>query len=422
MTIAAAADAPIAPATGQVSSRRLLFWFFPVATAMYALFNGIQQVLLPGQIEAIDPAHKIGNLALIMGVSAVTSVFGLLAGGAVSDRTTGRWGRRTPSLVAGAVASGIAAVLLGLSSSLTAILVLMASLWFALNYFQGALTAILPDRVPLERRGTASSIIALGVPIGVIAGVNIAAHMERPLALAALALFVVAATAGLVLFAPEQPAYAAVVTPGTPREPLARKIAGFFASFSHFDFTLVLLARALMFFSIFSVIAYTYFILQDYVGTANLPRHDVKYAVSLMITIQMVACLLSTALSGWIADRLRRPKLLVGISSLGIAAGFAISAFSATWPAMLLMQTSVGFFFGTYMAIDLALASLVLPDPDNEGRDMALLSAAGNLPQMLTPMFAAAVIAQLGYVALFATGALCALGAGIAVFFVRSVR
>jgi MFS family permease len=298
----------------------------------------------------------------------------------------------------------------------------MAALWFVVNYYQGALTAILPDRIPLEHRGVASSMIALGVPIGVIVGVQLGALVERPLALASLGLLLVLTTAALLFLAPEPPAHAPVAVADTPQPPLLVRFIGFFDGFRSFDFTIAMIARMLIFFSIFSVTAYTYYILQDYVGTKNLPSGDIKFSVSLMITIQMVACLVSTAISGWLVDRWQKPKLFVGISSIGIAVAFAIPMFSPSWPAMLFMQTSVGFFFGAYMAIDLALMSLVLPDPDNEGRDMALLSAAAGLPQILTPMFAAAVIANIGYYALFGAGALSALAAGVLIFLIRSVR
>lgn len=388
---------------------------------MFALFQGLQAILLPRQVELIDAANKVSNLGLVTTASAVTAVLGLLAGGAISDRTRGRWGKRTPSLVAAALASAVLMILLSQAGTIAALMWLCAALWFWANYYQGALTAVIPERIPLEHRGVGSSVLAMGIPFGVIIGVNLAARTPTGLAYEILAFLLVLTTGCLVFFAREAPALTPFSKPGaTPS--LRERARHFFSAFRARDFNLAFVARALMFFSIFCVTGYTYYILQDYVGTAKLPGGDVNTGVSVMITIQMVCCIASTAVSGWVADRWGRPKLLVAISSAGIAAAMMIPLFSATWPAMVVMQALVGLFFGAYMAIDLALMSLVLPDRDTEGRDMALLSVAVSAPQILSPAATAAIIAQLGYPALFGVASVVALAGGIAVMFIRSVR
>lgn len=407
---------------GAVSPRRILFWLLPASTAMFALFNGMQSILLPRQVEMIDASNKIGNLGLVTTISAVTAVAGLLAGGAISDRTTGRWGKRTPSLLFGAAASAVLLLFLSGAASIAALVGLCAALWFCANYYQAALTAILPERIPLAHRGIGSSVLAMGIPLGVILGVNLAARTSQAAAYFALAALVVVTTACLVVFAPEPAAAAPPPSVPLERKRFAARVGRFFHSFRSGDFTLAFAARALMFFSIFCVTGYTYYILQDYVGARNLPGGDVQAGVSVMITIQMVACIASTAVSGWLADRWGRPKLFVAISSLGIAAAMMIPLFEASWPAMIVMQALVGLFFGAYMAVDLALMSLVLPDPEAEGRDMALLAVATSGSQILSPVAAAGLIAQFGYSTLFGFGGAVAIAGGVAVMYIKGVR
>ena len=91
-------------------------------------------------------------------------------------------------------------------------------------------------------------------------------------------------------------------------------------------------------------------------------------------------------------------------------------------PALIIWQASIGLFFGAYLAIDLALMSLVLPDRESEGRDMAILAVATGAPQILSPLVAAGLIAWLGYSSLFLFAAILALIGGIVVFFIKSVR
>ena len=135
----------------------------------------------------------------------------------------------------------------------------------------------------------------------------------------------------------------------------------------------------------------------------------------------MLCCIASIAVSGWMVSRWPRPKLIVGVSSIGIAAAMLFPAFSASWPAMVLLHAGMGLFLGAYLAIDLALMSLVLPDREAEGRDMAILQVATSSSQVLSPVFAATVIATLGYPPLFLLGAATALGAGAVVFCIKSV-
>ena len=409
------------PPPPAVSQRRLLSWLLAAVAAMTAGFQGIQQILMPAQIEVIDAASKVSNLALVTAVSSITAVLGLLAGGVVSDRTFGRWGRRTPSLVFSAIVSAVLMLAMGGTRALGPLLALYAALWFVANYYQGALTAILPDRVPIERRGTGSAVMALGMPLGVVLGVNVAAQAKTQMAYVFLAALFILATAGLVWFAREAPAEPRAGKPAASRT-IPRTVLDFVSSFRTLDFTLAFVGRALMFFSCFSVTGYTYYILQDHIGVAGLHGMSVRQAVSVLISIQMVGCLLSAGVAGWLADRLGRPKLFVWASSIGLAFAFLVPVFSPTWTGMIVLQTCTGLFFGAYLAVDLALMSLVLPNRDAEGRDMAILAVATSGPQILSPLIAGALIATLGYSSLFLFGALMALLAGLVVFFIKSVK
>jgi len=407
------------------SLRRYLLWLLPANVAMCATYQGIQQILIPGQVAAIDPVLKVRSLGLITTIAAITSVIGLVAGGVVSDRTTGRWGRRAPSLAFGAAASAVLMAAMSVAQSLLALAWLFAALWFVASFYQGALTATLIDRVPPERRGLGSSIMASGFPLGILAGVNFAARSPRMVGYAGLATAFVLATAGLLLFAPEPPAPRAARA-GNRRSPALRLFAvgllRFLESFRSRNFTLAFVARALMFFAIFNVTGYTYYILQDHIGAAHLPGHDVQGAVAILISIQMIGCALSTAACGWLVDRWQRPKLFVAVSSIGVAGALFIPVLNPSWAGMVELQLWSGLFFGAYLAVDLALMTLVVPDHASGGRDMAILAVATGAPQILSPALSAAIIGQFGYQAVFLLGTLMALGAGVTIFFVKAIR
>ena len=93
--------------------RWLLGGLLATTTAAFATYNGVAQILIPAQVQQIDPAAKVANLALLASSSTVTALIGLFVGGALSDRTYGRWGRRAPWLVLSAAAAAIFLVILG---------------------------------------------------------------------------------------------------------------------------------------------------------------------------------------------------------------------------------------------------------------------------------------------------------------------
>ena len=407
-------------------NRRLLGLLMPVSAAMIAGFQGIQQILIPAQVELIDAAHKIENLAWLTTISAVTAVLGLLLGGVLSDQTTGRFGRRAPWLVLSGLLSAVLFLVLGGSVTLVAITVAYAALWFTLNFFQGAYTAILPDRIPESARGAASAVIGLGTPVGILIGVNYAARMPQFAAYVGLAVFLLLTTLALVIFAREQPVPKLAPVAAQPRRAwhaaALQHASTLFASFKARDFTLAFLARALMFLGVFTVTGYAFYILQDYLGVNNLPGKSPAIAVSILGSLQVGAWFFSVPLAGWLADKFDCRKIVVGISSLGMVAAMAMPVLFPSWYGMVAFYMLTGVFFGAYMAVDLALMSLVLPDKSAEGRDMAILAVATAGPQFLSPTMAGLIIHYGGYDQLFYFGAFASLAGGLLVFMIRSVR
>ncbi|MET8147076.1 MFS transporter [Actinoplanes sp. NPDC049668] len=413
-------------ADGEPASRprvgRLLALLFPATAAMYALFNGISLVILPAQVEEVDPASKVGNLALLTTLAAVASMVAIPAGGAISDRTRSRYGRRTPWIAAAAVVSAVACILMGLANNLPGLIATTVVLWFAANFYSGAITAILPDRIPQNRRGLASAVIGMGTPVGVVFGVQVASRVGQLAAYAVIAAVLLVTTALLLVGAREGSARdlpAAVRSRGR----LGESFRSFFAAFATRDFRLAFVSRFMLFASYFVVSGYAYYTLQDYIGAGNVPDGDVAAAVSTMLTLSIVVWVVVATLAGWIADRVDRRKLFVGVSALGVAASMTIPLVMPTWTGMLIYSACLGASIGTYFAIDLAVMSLVLPDADSEGRDLGILQVATGLPQLLAGAVAGAVITWGGgYPTLFVFGALCAAASGVLMLRIRSIR
>src|SRR5437660_9393411 len=81
------------------------------------------QILLPNQIASFDTVHKVTLLAAISLAGGIASILGNLLAGALSDRTSSRFGRRRPWIFSGAVLSAAALVLLARAPSIPVVAV-----------------------------------------------------------------------------------------------------------------------------------------------------------------------------------------------------------------------------------------------------------------------------------------------------------
>src|SRR3954467_7254228 len=126
----------------------LLFSLATVFFVLLALYCGVLSVLLPNQIQGIDPANKARNLAIVFAITSVFSTTITPIAGALSDRTRSRFGRRTPWIVLGSVVGGTSLMISSQMQTLWTIIFFWVLAGASLNSMQAALTTIIADRFP----------------------------------------------------------------------------------------------------------------------------------------------------------------------------------------------------------------------------------------------------------------------------------
>lgn len=421
---APADESPAASAAVGAGRQRGLMWaLFGGNAAVFAVYMGVGQILLPTQVGNIDPDHKVTSLGIITGIGAAFATLLQPIGGALSDRTRSRFGRRNPWMLGGAVVALAFLVLMGSAHGLLLLGVGWVLAQGAANLVQAALTAIVPDRVPRERRGTASAMVGAGTTVATVVGGLIASRFVDHLGwgYATLGLVLVAAMAMMLTThdprPDELPASAAAPAPG-----FREAARSFLSALAVPDFRWVFLGRALIILSYFSILGYLLYMLDDHItGVPSGMKH--ADAVVLLSTVSAVVSIVSTVVGGPLSDKLDRRRAFVGISGAGMAVSLLIPLFAPTWGAMLAFSVLNGLFFGVYMAVDTSLVTLVLPSEGDAGRDMAVLNIANAGPQIVSPFVAALVINGLGgYSALYIVAAVLALLGGATVLPIKGVR
>ena len=126
---------------------------------------------------------------------------------------------------------------------------------------------------------------------------------------------------------------------------------------------------------------------------------------------------------GALSDRLGRRRLFVVISSVLQAVSALILAFAPSVGAAMVAAGLLGAGYGTFLAVDQALATQVLPDPHTRGKDLGIMNIALVVPQAVAPLLGAPLVVWLGgFEGLFVLAAVVSLLGAAAVMRVRSVR
>ncbi|MFA3837687.1 MFS transporter [Streptomyces aureus] len=417
--------------------RRLarLYVTLPAANiALYLLWLGVGGFLLPIQVAQITGTNDTSALSTASTTGAVLATIGNPVFGQLSDRTRSRFGRRAPWILLCALLGAVALTAQAHASSIATLGLSWGVVQFIMNGYQAALTAAMPDRVPVARYGTFSALVGLGVPLGTIAAALIIGGVpgtkfgldgviggfggrfagENGYYLIA-AVIVVAALVFVVL-SPDRDAR------DLPREPFSLRefLGGFWVSpRRHPDFGWAFVSRLGVMLGYFIVLTYNLYLLADYI---KVPPQDLLPTVGFLMVVNALCTVAATVLLGPLADRVGRVKPFVFAS--GIVAALALSL-PMLWPTqggMLTYNIVGGLAFGAYMAVDMALITKVLPRAADVGKDMGVINIANAGPQILAPTLAGWIVAAGGYEALFPVAAAVSLVGALGVLRVRGVR
>lgn len=386
-------------------------------TAFWLGLLPVGQILLPTQVAAIDAVNKVSNLAIVTAIGALTALITNPVAGALSDRTTSRLGRRRPWFIIGTVLSAATLALMATASNVAALVVWWALFHIAVNAVLAALTAVIPDQVPVRQRATVSAFVSLSLPLGAVIGAILVTRVIKTTQLSYYVLtgILLVVMSLFVLVVRDKPLPKGVI----PRFSLGTFLAGFWLNpVKYPDFGWAWLTRFLVFLSYSASLGYLLFFLQDAVHYQNPAQGVATFQIIVTGTV-----LVAAIISGTLSDKLHRRKIFVMSASLVLALAFVILAFFQSWLAVELAAAVVGVGFGSYLGVDIALITQVLPSASSRGKDLGIINIANAFPQVVGPAVAAFTInAFHSYTVLFILGALLASLGALLVQQIKSVR
>jgi MFS family permease len=381
-----------------------------------AAFFGPLQVLLAQQSQSFDAGHKEAVLALATGFGAAVSLVANPVAGALSDRTTSRFGRRVPWVLGGTVLAFAALLLLAGAPGVAVMVLGWCLVQAGCNAAYSAVTAAVPDQVPAAQRGQVGGLAAMGQTVGIVLGA-VLATMAGGFVLGYLycAVFLLACALPFVFRGRSVPLDKA----DRPPFRWAAFLKGFYVSPRRYpDFGWAWLTRFLVNLGNNLFTLYLFYFLQDEIGFA-----EPATGVLILTGIYAVMVIVTAVLGGPWSDRVGRRKPFVVASSVTIATASVIVATVPSWPAALVAAAVLGAGFGMFLAVDFALLTQVLPNPQDRGKDLGVINIANSLPQVLAPLLAAPIVLHLGgYSALFSAAAVVGLLGAVFVHRIRGVQ
>lgn len=394
----------------------------------YFLVTPVYTILLQVQV-----AETVGKSGQALGVGFATFAGGVLAllvppvVGHYSDNLRSRWGRRKPVLVAGTAGSVLAMAVMWQAQNYPAVFAGFVLAVTFVNVAGAAYVACIPDTVHGGETGRASGVLGFFVQLGSVLSLVTLLIASRSGHLRATYGVIIA-----VLVLTLIPTLWALGRSEGPRAEPDLEVLGSLDRLRRFlsplwtgDFGWAVFTRLLYMSAFYTVLP---FLLYSFRDLQRVPRPD-QFTATFELIVTAVAVPVALV-CGWLSDRSGRKRFVYAAGAIA-ALVLLVFGLGPVLPASVVLGMGVvyGLGYGTYVAVDWALALDTLPNPERPAKDLGLFHVADALPRVLMPLFASLVLASFnqlapnaGYRAMFLLAVLL-YGAGtLFVSRIRSVR
>jgi Na+/melibiose symporter-like transporter len=345
--------------------------------ALAALWSSLHSIVLPLRIlDFVAEAEKNTYLGLLTFTGLIVAMAVQPIAGAISDRSTFRWGRRRPYIVLGTIAALLLLPGIGFLEGYAAIFIIYCLLQVSGNTAQGPYQALIPDLVPKRKRGVASAVKSLLEIVGGLALLRlIGSLMGRYFAgekgpwlwivLGTLAAVLLGAMLATVLTVKERPRNGSRQFPG---------LATLYQSFridvkGNPDFLLFLISRLLILMALATLQTFALYFLKDVIGVAN----PAEVTADLLIAVG-IGMIVTVYPAGRLSDKIGRRPVVI-FSGLWGALGIVVLFFSPSYGYVIFSGVILGIAAGTFMSSNWALATDLVPKGE-EARYLGLTNLA----------------------------------------------
>ena len=383
------------------------------------MWNALHPIILPAVLLNYVPNEKKNTyLGLLTFVGLIIAMIVQPLSGALSDRWKSRFGRRRPLIVLGTLFDFVFLSVLAWAGGLVWLFIGYIGLQLSSNIAHGPLQGLLPDRVPQNQLGVASSLktfmdmLAL-VIASLLAGRLLDSVTRDPTVIMLVVIGLLALAAAITIFGVRE-------SPSLLRAERSRSDGGgavetgdgeFLSQFKinfheNTAYWWLIAERGLFLLGIFGVQAFAQYYLQDVLRVPDPPKQTGDLLA--VLTISLVVLVL---LGGWLTDKYGAKKILM-IATLIAALGIFLMVFAKDTRGLFIFGSILGAGIGLFLTSNWALANSLAPEAE-AGKYLGLTNLAtagsGALARLEGPALdwlnAAQPGAWIGYKGLFIFGA-----------------
>jgi MFS family permease len=401
-------------------------WLYLLGLSLSVMVGGlssvcIKQLLLPIQSAQLAPHDTNVVFTLVSSVGAVAGLIALPLVGAISDRTTLRSGRRRPWIALGMAIAVIGMSLMAFAHSVPLLLVGEVLAQLGVDTVLTTSTALIPDQVPLRQRALISACVGIAPNVGGVVGLLLVSHFTDTRVISQGYILMAVVSLCCVLFFLAILDDPAISRADLPPFHLGRFLISFVQPLRVKSFAFTFASRCFAYLSFTILGAYTLFYL---VGRLHEETPAAAMGVAAFQLLSTLVLVLVAIGAGWLSRRTDRLKPFVLGGALGMAAGLGVMVLFPTWTALLLAAAIFGAGFGSYLAVDIALAVRVLPSAQARGKDLGIMYDAIYLPLILSPLIGGGVLTLFhnNFALLFGLAALSGVLASVLILPIKGVR
>ena len=398
-----------------------VYWF-----ALSCLWNSVHPIILPMLVPFMAPENLKGSaLGIMTSIGLILAVIVQPAAGAISDRSTSRWGRRRPYILLGTLFDLLFLLGIALAGNYWLLLAAYLLLQFSSNMAHGPYQGLIPDLVPQDRRGAASGAKQLAEILGIVVTSKVTAYfMGQGQLWAALgtigALLLI--TMLITIFAiREEPLSRPLPKPSAITRPRRFNV----------DYIWLLISRLFVLLGMNLVRNFALYFLED---VLHMP--DPVAATGDLLAIIALCILVIAYPAGHLSDKIGRKRMNIISALLGAVGAFLLafargnvllSIMGLEFNDVLLYGSIIGLSAGIYLSANWALATDLIPEEEAAGYlGISNLATAGagvvaGLGGPLIDLFNARE-PGLGYTALFLTACMVYLLGAVVLIKIREER
>jgi MFS family permease len=358
------------------------------AARLCALNGGLQLVwgailgvsLQARSIELSNGGDAVTAYAITAAAGALVATVMQIVVGIFSDRERARIGHRQRFYAAGVALTIPALFWFYFAPSYGQLVAAFLALELSMNVVGGPYQAVIPDFVERDRRGVASSWMAVYQSMGNAYGLLVAGLLhDLRFAAIALALPFAATYAATATHLRELPA--AAESDAAPQvRPL--RIGG--------PLEALLVSRGIINIGFFTLLGFLLFFVRDSLGAA---AGDIRMQTAFLF-LTFTLCAIPGAAAAAVPTDRHDKRLVVTAGVATIVVALALLATAHALPIAYVASALAGVGWGGFVTADWALAAAVLP-PGEMATSMGIWNVATALPQVIAPLATAPLVSRL---------------------------